>query len=67
MCLIYLTMQAFRVASATSSTARSGVSVVTVVLIVVDTNDNAPVWLNPIIQPITITEVSCYTDYVFSI
>ena len=50
--------QAFRVSSATSSTARSSVSVVTLVLTVVDTNDNPPVWLNPTTQAIPIVEVS---------
>lgn len=55
--LLTLLPQAFRVSSNTSSTARSSVSVVTVVLIVVDSNDNPPVLLNPAAQPIPIVEV----------
>ena len=50
-------LQAFRVASSTSSTPRSAISIVSVVLTVLDSNDNPPVWLNQIVDPISIEEV----------
>ena len=45
-------------ATSGSSVARSAVGIVSVVLTVLDSNDNSPMWLNPITQPISIPDVS---------
>ena len=43
--------------SEASGVALSGISIVTVVLTVLDANDNTPQLLNPITSPISIVEV----------
>ena len=51
-------MQAFRVIDENSTTPISEIAIVSVLITVTDVNDNAPVFLNPAMNPIFIVEVS---------
>lgn len=52
---LYLFLQAFRVT--TGTTPRSDISTVTVIVTILDSNDNSPVWTDPTPGPISLIEV----------